>query len=232
MPDQEPAAPAARTAAPPDRTATAAAIARGMRAQLAHRDAELSAGARQVGWKIGFNTPAIQQHFGLTDPVVGYLVDTGVTPEGATVSLAGWSAPAVEVEVAVRVGPDGAVAGLAPALELVDLDLPPGGIEPVLAGNICQRGVVFGDEVPGVDPWATRVVLAKNGHAVAEGALSEDPAVTVAFVRGFLAAHGAALEPGHRIIAGSLVAPVDVEPGDEIHVAFGPLGELGISFGP
>ena len=57
-----------------------------------------------MGWKIGFNTPAIQQHFGLADPVVGYLLDRGVTPDGATVELAGWSSPAVEVEVAVRIG--------------------------------------------------------------------------------------------------------------------------------
>ena len=88
------------------------------------RDAALAAGAAPVGWKIGFNTPAIQQHFGLTDAVVGYMVDTGVSADGATVSLAGWAAPAVEVEVAVRVGDDGAVAGLAPALELVDLGIP------------------------------------------------------------------------------------------------------------
>ena len=67
---------------------------------------------------------------------------------------------------------------------------------------------------------------------VAEGRLEEEPATTVAFVRRFLAAHGAALEPGHRIIAGSMVAPVAVAPGDELHVAFGPLGELRIAFAP
>ena len=75
-----------------------------------------------------------------------------MSADGATVSLAGWGAPAVEVEVAVRVGADGAVAGLAPALELVDLDISFDDIEPVLAGNICHRGVIFGDEVPGGRP--------------------------------------------------------------------------------
>ena len=141
------------------------AVGRGMRAQLARRDVELADGARQVGWKIGFNTPAIQQAFGLSDPVVGYLLDRGVTTDGATVSLAGWTAPAVEVEVAVRVGDDGGVAGLAPALELVDLDISFDDIEPVLAGNICQRGVVFGDEVPGVDPWAVVANVARDRAA-------------------------------------------------------------------
>ncbi len=159
---------------------TAASVSRGMRAMLADRDAALAAGAMPVGWKIGFNTPAIQEHFGLSEPVVGYLLDTGVSADGATVSLTGWGAPAVEVEVAVRVGDDGAVAGLAPALELVDLDISFDDIEPVLAGNICHRGVIFGDEVPGVDPWAMVATVTMAGDVVAEGALTEDPAATAA----------------------------------------------------
>ena len=203
-----------------------------MRALLARRDAALAAGAAPVGWKIGFNTPAIQQHFGLTDAVVGYMTDTGVSADGATVSLAGWGAPAVEVEVAVRAGDGGAVAGLAPALELVDLAEPFDDIEPVLAGNICHRGVIFGDEVPGVDPWAMVATVTKAGDVVAEGVLTEDPAATLLFVRSYLTAHGAALQPGDRIIAGSVVAPVAVAPGDELNVSFGPLGRLSVRFAP
>ena len=145
-------------------------------------------------------------------------------------SLAGWGAPAVEVEVAVRVGDDGAVAALAPALELVDLDISFDDIEPVLAGNICHRGVIFGDEVPGVDPWAMVATVTRAGDVVAEGVLVEDPAATALFVRSYLAAYGAALEPGERIIAGSVVAPVVVAPGDELGVSFGPLGRLSVRF--
>ena len=213
-----------------------------MRALLDRRDADIAAGVRAVGWKIGFNTPAIQEHFGLAQPVVGYLTDAGVTPDGATVPLAGWVAPAVEVEVAIRVGPDLGVAGLAPALELVDLGEPLHDIEVVLAGNICQRGVVFGAEVPGVDPWAIVATVTKtandsaatedaSGAAVAEGRLTEDPATTTEFVRSYLASHGAQLAEGDRIIAGSVVAPVAVAPGDALAVTFGPLGALRIAFG-
>jgi 2-keto-4-pentenoate hydratase len=206
------------------------AIERGMRALLARRETELTAGAVVVGWKIGFNTPAIRAHFGLDDPVVGYLTDTGVTPDGATVTLSGWKAPAVEVELAIRVGDDGGVAGVGPALELVDLDMPIADIEPVLAANICQRGVVFGDEVPGVHAADVAVAVTKGGSLVAEGRPEKDPADTLAFVRRFLAQHGARLEPGHRIIAGSMVAPVAVAPHDEVRVEFGPLGVLHVRF--
>jgi 2-keto-4-pentenoate hydratase len=209
---------------------TAEAVSRGMRAQLARRDAALAAGAVAVGWKIGFNTAPIQEHFGLTDPVVGYLLDTGVSADGDSVSLSGWGTPAVEVEVAVRVGDDGAVAALAAALELVDLDISFDDIEPVLAANICHRGVIFGDEVPGVDPWAMVATVTKGGEVVAEGVLAEDPAETVLFVRSYLAGHGAVLGAGDRIIAGSVVAPVAVAPGDELDVSFGTLGTLSVRF--
>jgi 2-keto-4-pentenoate hydratase len=214
-----------------DPAASAAAVSRGMHALLASRDAALAAGAAPVGWKIGFNTPAIQEHFGLSDAVVGYLTDAGVSPDGATVPLAGWSAPAVEVEVAIRVGARGAVAGLAPALELVDLDISFDDIEPVLAGNIGHRGVIFGEEVPDVDPWAVMASVTRAGDVVAAGRLVEDPATTVAFVGSYLAAHGAALRAGDRIIAGSVVAPIAVVPGDELSVSFGPLGHLSVGFG-
>jgi 2-keto-4-pentenoate hydratase len=203
-----------------------------MRALLARRAEELAAGAAPVGWKIGFNTPAIQAHFGLADPVVGYLTDTGVTPDGAAVNLTGWTAPALEVEVAIRVGEDAEVAGLSPALELVDIDLPFDDLEPILAGNVCHRGVVFGDEVLGVDPAGIAVAVTKAGVVIAEGRLSEDPAITVAFVRRFLSEHGASLQPGDRIIAGSMIAPLPVAPGDALRVTFGPLGELGVGFSP
>ena len=145
-------------------------------------------------------------------------------------SLGGWGVPAVEVELAIRVGDDGAVGGLAPALELVDLDMSFDDIEPVLAGNICHRAVIFGDEVPGVDPWTLAATVTKAGDVVAEGVLVEDPAVTVQFVRSYLDAHGAALQPGDQIIAGSVVAPVAVAPGDELSVSFGPLGHLSVRF--
>lgn len=213
-----------------DSTATESAVSRGMRALLADRDAATAAGANPVGWKIGFNTPAIQQHFGLRDAVVGYLLDTGVREDGATVRLSGWEAPAVEVEVAIRVGDDGAVVGLAPALELVDLAIDFDDIEPVLAGNICHRGVIFGDEVPGVDPWSMVATVTRAGDLVAEGRIVEDPAVTALFVRSYLERYGATLQPGDRIIAGSVVAPVAVAPGDELDVSFGPLGALSVRF--
>ena len=207
-----------------------AAVSRGMETLLDRRADDLAGGAVGIGWKIGFDTPAIQEHFGLREAVVGYLTDTRAVEPGGTVSLAGWVAPAVEVELAVRIGDDGDIAGVGPALELVDLDISFEDIEPVLAGNVCHRGVVFGPEVQDADPMKMAATVAKNAVIVAEGELTKDPAITVAFVRSFLAAHGSALDPGQRIICGSVVPPVAVAPGDTLDVSFGPLGALRVSF--
>ena len=207
-------------------------VAVGMRTLLERRAQDIAGGATAIGWKIGFNGTAIQEHFGLDGPVVGYMTDAGVLAGGpdAPVSLSGWQGPALEVEVAVRVGPDGEVAALAPALELVDLNLPFDDIEPILAGNVFHRGVIFGPELTGIDVTDLRVAVTSAGGQVAEGRLTELPAVTIGVVRKFLDAHGAHLAPGDRIIAGSMIAPLSISPGDELSVTFGPLGALGVRF--
>jgi len=217
------------TTTPPPPVATA--VSAGMRALLARRAAELDAGAEAVGWKIGFNAKGIQEHFGLDGPVVGYLTDSTLRPAGDAISLQGWQRPALEVEVAIRVGANGDVAALAPALELVDLRVPADTLELILANNIFHQGVVFGPESTGADVRDLVVTVTGGSERLeAVGHLTEPPAETVAVVRTFLAAHGATLEPGDRIIAGSLIAPLPIEPGDEVEVGFGILGRLTARF--
>ena len=54
-----------------------------------------------VGWKIGFNTPPSSSTSGCSEAVVGYLVDDrGRGRTAPPWRVAGWTAPAVEVEVA------------------------------------------------------------------------------------------------------------------------------------
>jgi 2-keto-4-pentenoate hydratase len=205
-----------------------AGVDAGMQRLLASRSAALAEGARAVGWKIGFNTPAVQQHFGLTGAVVGYLTDRTVIPIGQVVDVSRWQHPALEVEVAIRVGPAGTIAGLAPAVELVDLDLPFDDIEPILAGNVFHRGVIFGPEVADLRLTELEGMVTVDGDVVARGPLTEAPAATVAFVQTFLAGRGAVLVPGDRIIAGSLIPPMSIGSGDHYDVELGPLGSIAV----
>jgi 2-keto-4-pentenoate hydratase len=210
-------------------------VAWGMQTLLARRAAAIADGATSVGWKIGLNAPAIQQHFGLDGPVVGCLLSSTVMHHDEPITVSGWAKPALEVEVAIRVGADGQVAGLAPALELVDLGDFFDEIGQIVATNICHRGVVFGQELSGGEllNGVTDLqvhVTSRPGVVRATGALIEPPATTVNVVRAYLDLHGAALSAGDRIIAGSLITPLSIAPGEGVTVTFGALGSLSAQF--
>ncbi len=209
-------------------------VARGMRTLLTRREEELANGANAVGWKIGLNGTDVQQLFGLDGPVVGYLLSTTELTSGRPIRVREWAKPALEVEIAIRVGADGKVAGIAPALELVDLGDFFDDIGQILSSNICHRGVVFGEETSGhlnglVADLEVQVTSSK-GEIRAVGILAEAPSVTVETVRRFLEAHGATLSPGDRIIAGSIITPLPIAPGEDVAVTFGPLGSLTAHF--
>ena len=215
-------------------------VAWGMQVLLAQRTEAIAGGADPVGWKIGLNATGAQQLFGLDGPVVGYLLSPTVLAPGESIAIGGWAKPALEVEVAIRVGDDGQVAALAPALELVDLGDLFGEIGQILAANICHRGVVFGEEITGglgglgaLDDLVADLrveVISPDGDVRAAGTLAEAPSVTVDVVRSFLETHGATLSPGDRIIAGSIITPLSIAPGDAVTVTFGPLGILTAQF--
>jgi 2-oxo-hept-3-ene-1,7-dioate hydratase len=208
-------------------------IAAGMRAQLGRRDAELMAGAQPLGWKLGLTVPAVQEALGLEGPVAGFLTSGTRVDAGAEVSLAGFTAGFAEPEVAIHVGEGGAVAGLGAAIELVDIDLPFEVLEAILVGNVFHRAVAIGPMHEGATLDGVTARVTRSGEPTGEAVPAEvvgDPAEVVRFVAGYLEPHGARLEPGHVIIAGSLTAPVPVSPGDRFEVDLGPLGALALNF--
>jgi 2-keto-4-pentenoate hydratase len=208
-----------------------AKIAAGMRAQLGRRDAELVAGARSLGWKLGLTVPAVQETLSLSGPVAGFLTTGTQVDAGAELSLAGFTAAFAEPEVAIHIGEDRTVAGLGAAIELVDIDLPFEDVEAILAGNVFHRAVVLGPAVEGASLEGVAARVTKNGEPAGEVVPAEvvgDPAEVVRYVANYLEPHGAELRPGEVIIAGSLLAPVAVAPGDRFEVDLGRLGALAL----
>lgn len=221
-------------------------IARGMAAQLARRAGLVAAGHAPVGWKIGLNVPAVQRALGLDATVVGFVTLATTLVPGAPHSLAGGTRVALEAEIAIHVGavvaPDAtpeaihaAIVGLGAAFELVDLDRPFDDLEAILAAGVYHRAALFGPTDPGRAGGTldgVTAVIEKNDAPAdrADAAALVDPVDTVRFVARHLAAHGAALAPGDRILAGSLTPPVWVAPGDVVTADFGPLGPLGLEF--
>ena len=136
-----------------------------MTAMLVRRREMLAQGAEPIGWKIGFNLPAIQEQLGLDRPLAGFLTSDGLLEDGAEWSLASDGEVVVESEVAVEVGDDGrSIAALLPALELTD---PPDleiELEQILAGNIFHRAVAFGPRVEASEPGAARILVNGEQH--------------------------------------------------------------------
>ena len=144
-------------------------IADGLSEQLASWRAELKGGATRVGWKIGFNLPAVQEMFGVEEPAIGYLTSATLLDDGADYSAAGSTRLVVEPEVAVEIAEGGGIGGYAPAIELADMDRPLDDLQAIVAEDIFHRGVIFGEFRPVLDgPPAARVVINGEERASAD----------------------------------------------------------------
>ena len=147
-------------------------------------------------------------------------------------SLEGFSRAMIEPEVAIEVGDFGDAVALAAAIEVVDVDAPFSDIERVVAGNIFHRAVLLGDFRPGYPPPRTAAVLV-NGQERERAEVGEfDAEEIIAFVARELTEVGETLNPGDKIIAGSLTPPVEISPGDALGVQLDNLGMVQLVFKP
>lgn len=205
---------------------------RGTRAMLTRRREILAQGPEPIGWKIGFNVPAIQEKLGIDSPLAGFLTTDTVLEDGASWSLGDEGDVVVESEVAVELGDDArSIVALLPALELAD---PPDlslDIETILAGNIFHRAVAFGPRVETNEPGGGRVLV--NGeveHVMAPGETSAHLEDMVEAVRKRLAAVDEDMLPGQRIITGVLAPPHAAHPGDRVRLELDGLGAVELVF--
>ena len=202
------------------------------RRQLTHLRATLSSGAERVGWKIGFNAPAVQESLGLSHSVVGHLTTATLVGADGTHSLAGAKNPLAEPEVAILVGPDQSIAGLSAAIEVIDMDAIPGGpdeIPGVIEHNIFHRAVAIGPAREQDGPAEATFSIDGSVAASADASAVDLPA-TVALVAQVLEEAGERLEAGDRIIAGTLTPPQQVRPGGTATLDLGQLGNIEIGF--
>jgi 2-keto-4-pentenoate hydratase len=208
------------------------AVVAGMAKLLELRAERLAAGARPLGWKLAFGAEAAMETLGLSGPLVGFLTDATEVASGGEARIAGWSAPKLEAEIAIHLGPGGeGVAAVAAAIELADADRPPTETEAVLAGDIYHRGVVLGAPVP-LPPGPIAVAIERDGEpfAAAEdgeavvGALEE----LAAYVSTYLGHFGVETREGEVVISGSTVPLIDVEPGQSWTSRVAGIGEVAV----
>jgi 2-keto-4-pentenoate hydratase len=204
----------------------------GMEKLLARRAELLAAGATPIGWKLAFGTEAAKSKLGTSGPLVGFLTDATLIAPGGECSIAGWTAPKLEPEIAIHLGPGGeGVAGISAAIELADAALPPTELVAVMAGDIYHRAVVLDRDVapaPLTHPIAARIErdgeeYAATADAEAEVGRIEDLAAwTVDYLRRF----GIETREGEVVISGSVVPLLDIAPGQHLNNDLGDIGAV------
>ncbi|HEY0567893.1 MAG TPA: fumarylacetoacetate hydrolase family protein [Xanthobacteraceae bacterium] len=222
-------------------------IARGMQEQLAQRRVRLDAGDKPVGWKVGFGAPAVMEKLGISAPLVGHLLESGLVTAGSSVSFDGWIKPVVEPEIALYIGEDlpggsspaqaaAAIAALGPAFELADLRYLPEDAERIVADNIYQRHVVLGPRDDSRSGGNVRGLIGRVFRNGVEVARTSDPEANtgnlvdlVRHVADVLAAFGERLRAGEIIITGSIVPPLLAEKTDkEVVLELDPVGMVSV----
>jgi 2-oxo-hept-3-ene-1,7-dioate hydratase len=220
------------------------------RIQARWRDRRIADGRRVVGRKIGLTSRAMQQATGITEPDYGVMFDDTVFRSGDSLPVARFSNVRVEVELAFVLaqpleGPGATLADalratdhVVPALEVLNshIELEGRTIVDTISDNAAYGAMVLGDtrRLPDeVDlPWVPGV-LSRNGEieetGVAAGVLGH-PATGVAWLANKLHQHGARLEAGEIILAGSFTRPVWVHAGDHVLCDYGPMGTISCHF--
>ncbi|MCE7481344.1 fumarylacetoacetate hydrolase family protein [Microbacterium profundi] len=214
------------------------------------RDKNLAAGRRLVGRKIGLTSKAMQQATGITEPDYGVMFDDTVYASGSDIPFDDFSNVRIEVELAFVLkhpleGPDctlddalAAIDYAVPALEVLNshIELEGRTIVDTISDNAAYGAMVLGDVHKRPDEIDLRWVpgvLSRNGEieetGVAAGVLGH-PATGVAWLANKFHQHGARLEAGEIVLAGSFTRPMWVSKGDNVRCDYGEMGIIECRF--
>ena len=211
------------------------------RIQLALIERRGTQGERQIGWKVGLTSRAIQQQFGFHEPAFGCILET--RPSGHTFAAGELIRPGFETELCVRLSRPlagevsleevrAAVSVVYPSFEITETRGDPAQIALMLADNAQQRSVILGEPVALVpalplDQVEARVEL--NGSVVATGvgaAVLDHPLNSVAWLARKLGECGRSLRAGEVVMTGSLVRQFPLAPGDRAWASFSEIGTV------
>jgi 2-oxo-hept-3-ene-1,7-dioate hydratase len=224
--------------------------------QRAWVDIKSAEGRQVLGRKIGLTSRPMQQAVNITEPDYGVIYDDMFFDDGTEIPLDRFIRPRVEVELAFVLGQTLSGPGctvfdvlrateyVTPALEILDARVhmtdPDTGhtrtIVDTIADNAADAGIVIGGRA--VRPldvdlrWVAALmyrneVIEESGVAAA---VLNHPANGVAWLANKLARHGASLDAGLVVLAGSFTRPVWAHAGDTFHVDYDGLGAITCRF--
>lgn len=218
--------------------------------------AKLAEGRKVIGWKIGLTSKAMQAALNIDIPDSGILFDDMAFKTGATVPKGRFIQPRVEAEIAfvmkdaiggADVTRDDVIAAtdyVAPSLEILDTRIlrkdPDTGkariITDTISDNAANAGVVLGAERHAVDAhdlrWVGAITLRNDDveeTGLGAGVLN-DPVESVVWLARRMAQYGQSIAPGHIILSGSFIRPIECPPGAHIQADFGDFGAVEVAF--
>lgn len=206
-------------------------------------------GDRVVGWKAGFTNATLQETYGVKEPVLGFLLGSGVFASGDAVPISRFAAAGLEVEMAFLMKADLAgpgvtpvsallaVEGAMPAFELVDFRLS-GKLRAsdVIADGVLANAIVLGSPlvpVTGLDLSLEGVVLEQNGERVGTATAAEvmgNPLNSLAWLANAVGGLGGALRAGNIVMTGSISKVLRPKAGDAVRASFTRLGSVSCRF--
>ncbi|MGO2110565.1 MAG: 2-oxo-hept-4-ene-1,7-dioate hydratase [Pseudoclavibacter sp.] len=214
------------------------------------RDTNIAAGRTLVGRKIGLTSKAMQAATGITEPDYGVMFDDTVYESGAVIPFDDFSNVRIEVELAFVLdkpieGPNctlfdvlRATEYVTPALEVLNshIELEGRTIVDTISDNAAYGGMVLGGTPKRVDDIDLRWVGAMlyRNETIEEtglaGGVLGHPGMGVAWLANKFHQHGARLEAGEIILAGSFTRPMWVSKGDAVVCDYGQMGTISCRF--
>ena len=217
--------------------------------QRAVEQALVLRGERVIGWKAGFTNAAVQATYGVSEPVLGFMLGSGVFSGGDSVPMSRFAALGVEVEVAFLLKRDLAgpgvtpvsallaVEGAMPSFELIDFRFSgrPTGAD-VVADGVYTNAIVLGrplTPVAALDLALEGVVYEQNGQTVATATAAEvlgNPLISLAWVANTLGRMGRGLAAGEVVLTGSISKILRPQVGESVRASFTRLGSVSCRF--
>jgi 2-keto-4-pentenoate hydratase len=213
------------------------------------RERLVAGGERVIGWKAGFTHAGLQKTYGVTEPVCGFLLGSGVLSSGAEVPMSRFGALVVEAEIAFVMRTDlagpgvtppralQAVEGALPALELVDFRMSGKPLAAdVVADGVFAKGIVVGTmltPVTHLDLALEGLVYELSGAIVATNTAAEvmgSPANSLAWIANHLGGRGLGLRAGDIVMTGSISTLLRPTAGDIVRASYTRLGSVSVRF--
>lgn len=186
-----------------------------------------AAGDAVAGYKIGCIGAGVVEQFGMSGPIHARLFRSEVRGSGETLRHEDFENPAIEGEMALRIGDDGRIVAAFPVIELHQFVFrgPRKTLAELVANNGINVGMVVSSEfeTTPLEKWAKARTLsvAINGKLVDAGPLWALPGGAIAsadWLRNDLDRFGEVLKPGDIVLAGTPLSLHRVRAGDHIAV--------------